>query len=411
MRHIAKILSTRMMQDEFSGQKTITHFVSAKCWKHNWRDNLRRGDQGICGLKTCTLQIFCFINYPTMSEFHERSLQDTRRLYKRLTSQPFNLALRPQSQSRKSQLFLNFQTFSTSLRQAKFFQLGYARWSIFGLTPTMLGMGMTLTLDDLRGALAMPKELIAGFVLQYSKTIDDLLQVMPLSGFLLSKLLNLPSHYAAGLILVGCCPGGKLIDTLCICALYFSILVSLLTLLHFLIAARRSDDLAIFQRKCSTFSVDDSNKHSVSCGWIRSTICWSTFLKLFLDIMSINIFLFPFKLQIMIPFLTAKLAGQYVAVDAAGLLISTLQVVLLPVLGGAFLNQYFQGLVKFVSPLMPPIAVGTVAILCGNAIAQNASAILASGQQVVLASSLLHASGFFFGYILSRVLKLDVASS
>lgn len=31
-------------------------------------------------------------------------------------------------------------------------------------------------------------------------------------------------------------------------------------------------------------------------------------------------------LQIMTPFLTAKLAGKYVAVDAAGLLMSTLQV-------------------------------------------------------------------------------------
>lgn len=34
------------------------------------------------------------------------------------------------------------------------------------------------------------------------------LQVMPLSGYAVSKLLNLPSYYAAGLILVGCCPGG-----------------------------------------------------------------------------------------------------------------------------------------------------------------------------------------------------------
>lgn len=83
---------------------------------------------------------------------------------------------------------------------------------------------------------------------------------------------------------------------------------------------------------------------------------------------------------------------------------------LLPVLGGAFLNQYFQSLVKFVSPLMPPIAVGTVAILCGNAIAQSASSILSSGPQVALAAFLLHASGFFFGYVLSRMLGLDVAS-
>ncbi|KAK0599918.1 hypothetical protein LWI29_009818 [Acer saccharum] len=156
------------------------------------------------------------------------------------------------------------------------------KWTIIGLPLTMLGMGMTLTLDDLRGAFAMPKEIISGFVLQYS---------------------------------------------------------------------------------------------------------------------------------VMTPFLTAKLAGQYVAVDAAGLLMSTLQVVLLPVLAGAFLNQYFQNVVKFVSPLMPPIAVGTVAILCGNAIAQSASSILTSGLQVVLAAFLLHASGFFFGYALARMLGIDIASS
>lgn len=41
-------------------------------------------------------------------------------------------------------------------------------WTMMGITLTMLGMGMTLTFDDLRGALAMPKELCAGFVLQYS---------------------------------------------------------------------------------------------------------------------------------------------------------------------------------------------------------------------------------------------------
>ncbi|TKW13573.2 hypothetical protein SEVIR_5G112600v4 [Setaria viridis] len=71
---------------------------------------------------------------------------------------------------------------------------------MLGLSFTMLGMGMTLTLDDLKTALLMPRELAAGFILQYT--------VMPLSGFFVSKLLKLPAHYAAGLILVSCCPGG-----------------------------------------------------------------------------------------------------------------------------------------------------------------------------------------------------------
>ncbi|CAH8320214.1 unnamed protein product [Eruca vesicaria subsp. sativa] len=215
--------------------------------------------------------------------------------------------------------------------------------TIIGLTITMLGMGMTLTLDDLRGALKMPKELFAGFVLQYS--------VMPLSAFLVSKLLNLPSHYAAGLILVGCCPGGTA-----------SNIVTYI--------ARGNVALSVLMTAASTLSA-----------------------------------------VIMTPLLTAKLAKQYVAVDALGLVKSTLQVVLLPVLAGAFLNQYFQRVVKFVTPLMAPIAVGTVAILCGTAIGQNASAILTSGKQVVLACALLHISGFLFGYLFSRLLGIDVASS
>lgn len=48
------------------------------------------------------------------------------------------------------------------------------KWTILGLILTMLGMGMTLTFDDLRGALAMPKELVAGFVLQYSVCSDPI---------------------------------------------------------------------------------------------------------------------------------------------------------------------------------------------------------------------------------------------
>lgn len=43
------------------------------------------------------------------------------------------------------------------------------------LSPSMelfSGMGMTLTLDDLRSALLMPKELAAGFVLQYTVCVQ-----------------------------------------------------------------------------------------------------------------------------------------------------------------------------------------------------------------------------------------------
>ncbi|PKA52573.1 putative sodium/metabolite cotransporter BASS1, chloroplastic [Apostasia shenzhenica] len=86
-------------------------------------------------------------------------------------------------------------------------------------------------------------------------------------------------------------------------------------------------------------------------------------------------------------------------------------VVLAPVLLGAVLNQYSNNLVRYVSPVMPIIAVTTVGFLCGGAVAQNASAVLASGLQVVLAVVGLHVSGFFFGYMLSRLLGIDVTSA
>lgn len=85
--------------------------------------------------------------------------------------------------------------------------------------------------------------------------------------------------------------------------------------------------------------------------------------------------------------------------------------VLAPVIFGAILNQYCNNLVEFVSPVMPFIAVVTVAILCGGAIAQSASVILTSGLQVVFSVCLLHGLGFFFGYLFSRMMGIDVSSS
>ncbi|KAL4589005.1 hypothetical protein LXL04_001906 [Taraxacum kok-saghyz] len=242
------------------------------------------------------------------------------------------------------------------------------KWTMMGITFTMLGMGMTLTFDDLKGALSMPKELFTGFFLQYS--------VMPLSAYFITRLLNLPSHYAAGLILVGCCPGGEYT----LLPLFFHSLRFKSPKFPFLISGTASNIVTYIARGNVALSVLMTAASTVSA-------------------------------VVMTPYLTAKLAGQYVAVDAIGLLKSTLEVVLLPVLVGVFMNQYFKGIVKLVSPLMPPFAVATVAVLCGNAIAQSSSAILMSGQQVVIAALLLHVSGFFFGYVLARVLGVDVSSS
>ncbi|HBP63374.1 MAG TPA: symporter [Desulfosporosinus sp.] len=64
----------------------------------------------------------------------------------------------------------------------------------------MLGMGMSMTVEDFKLVLSRPKDVITGIVLRYT--------IMPIVGLLVAKLLGLPPALAAGLILVGCCPSG-----------------------------------------------------------------------------------------------------------------------------------------------------------------------------------------------------------
>ena len=64
----------------------------------------------------------------------------------------------------------------------------------------MFGMGTTLSTSDFRLVLKMPWPVFIGMILQYS--------VMPLSAFALASIFRFSPEIAAGIILVGCCPGG-----------------------------------------------------------------------------------------------------------------------------------------------------------------------------------------------------------
>lgn len=76
-------------------------------------------------------------------------------------------------------------------------------WIVWGLGVIMLGMGLTLTFEDFRSVVTMPKAGLIGVVCQFL--------IMPSLGYGVAMLLGLPAidpNLAAGLILVACCPGG-----------------------------------------------------------------------------------------------------------------------------------------------------------------------------------------------------------
>jgi len=68
------------------------------------------------------------------------------------------------------------------------------------LTIIMFSMGLTLSMDDFKRALAMPGLIFSGLVLQYS--------VMPLAALLVTMLFGLDATLTIGFILLGSSPGG-----------------------------------------------------------------------------------------------------------------------------------------------------------------------------------------------------------
>lgn len=73
-------------------------------------------------------------------------------------------------------------------------------WITGALALVMLGMGLTLTPDDFRRVLKMPKATALGFAFQYT--------IMPLTGLFVSWLLRLGPELTVGLIILSSCPGG-----------------------------------------------------------------------------------------------------------------------------------------------------------------------------------------------------------
>ncbi len=214
-------------------------------------------------------------------------------------------------------------------------------WIVWGLAVIMLGMGLTLTIDDFRAVFRMPRAVALAFIAQFT--------IMPLLGWSLGKLFALESAFAVGLILVACCPGGTA-----------SNVVTYL--------ARANVCLSVVMTMCSTF------------GAVALT-----------------------------PLLTSWLAGTLVPVDGWGLFRSTVQVVVLPVLIGLWLNRIAPTAVRRTQLILPLISVITIALICASIIGGSAPAIKAAAPRLLGAVAGLHIGGFALGYLAARLLRWDLA--
>jgi BASS family bile acid:Na+ symporter len=214
----------------------------------------------------------------------------------------------------------------------------------FALALIMLGMGLTLTLDDFKRVFTISK-------ICFYWSISSVYTVMPISGYAIAYIYDLPTPFAVGLILVACCPGGTASNVLTFIA-----------------------------------------KADVALSVTLTSI--STLLSVALT-----------------PLLTLYLAGNRVDVNSVGLLLSTLKVIILPVAIGVFLNYFFPKLTKKLSVVSPLLAVLMIMLIVASVIAANKAPITESGFKLLASVFSLHIAGFFFGYILSILLKENLISA
>lgn len=76
----------------------------------------------------------------------------------------------------------------------------FTPWIPYLLGVVMLGMGLSIRLEDFKIVFRYSKPVIIGVLLQYS--------IMPLLAYIIVKAFQLPPEVAIGVLLVGCCPGG-----------------------------------------------------------------------------------------------------------------------------------------------------------------------------------------------------------
>lgn len=142
------------------------------------------------------------------------------------------------------------------------FKTSYISWA---LAVIMLGMGLTLSVEDFREVLKMPRAVAAGCAAQYL--------IMPGLGWSIAKGLNLSPDFAVGLILVACCPGGTA-----------SNVVTFL--------ARANVPLSVLMTMCSTFAAVFMTP--LLTKWLAGAYVEVSALGLFLD--TVKVVLVPLLL-------------------------------------------------------------------------------------------------------------------
>ncbi len=173
--------------------------------------------------------------------------------------------------------------------------------------------------------------------------------IMPLLALALSRLFALDEALAVGVVLVGCCPGGTASNVITYLA---------------------KGDLALSVGMTATSTV-----------------------------------LAP----VLTPLLVWLLVGKSVDVDVAGMLLSILWVVILPIVAGLAIKSLWPKFTEKTTAYLPAVSSLTIAFIVLIIISANAQKLLTGGMIIILVVMLHNLCGLGLGWLIGMMLRLPDA--
>lgn len=210
------------------------------------------------------------------------------------------------------------------------------------LVVVMAGVGLTLSTEDLRLLGRRPWEALAGGILgQYG--------IMPLVGWGIARALRLPPDLAAGVVLVGACPGGT-----------------------------ASNVMTLFARGDVALSVAMTTVGTLAGPILTPALVW-------------------------------LYAGAWVPVPAAPMLADIAAIVVLPVLGGVVASRLLGERRGLLVDWFLFASVAAIVFIIAVIVAANADRLAVMIGWVVLAVALHNALGLLLGYLFAAGLGFPEA--
>ncbi|MDQ0204029.1 bile acid:sodium symporter family protein [Pectinatus haikarae] len=206
----------------------------------------------------------------------------------------------------------------------------------------MLGMGMNLSADDFKTVIEKHRSILTGILLQFI--------FMPAAAYFIAFVFNLAPDAAAGMILLGACPGATASTVITYMA---------------------KGDIAL----------------SVSLTML------STFLA-----------------PILTPLLLLFFAGKWISIDFFAVLLSIMEMVFLPVAAGILFNRFCGAAAEKVRYIMPVVSAMTVIILVGTVVSLSAGTLADMGLKILAAVVLYNTCGLAAGYFSARFFIVEEAS-